>query len=117
DGEVMAFAGLWEGWHAPNGETVRTFAITTTRPNAEMAVLHDRMPVILEQADWPTWLGETEGGSGRAAASAAGSHVADLAGEPGGQRAAQQRRGVAQGGRWRDMKTRGPFPSSSGSSP
>jgi putative SOS response-associated peptidase YedK len=35
--------------------------IMTTTPNAEMAELHDRMPVILEQQDWPTWLGETEG--------------------------------------------------------
>jgi len=23
-----------------------------------MTDLHDRMPVILEQGDWPTWLGE-----------------------------------------------------------
>jgi putative SOS response-associated peptidase YedK len=23
--------------------------------------LHDRMPVILEPEDWPTWLGEVEG--------------------------------------------------------
>jgi len=28
-----------------------------------MAELHNRMPVILEQQDWPTWLGETEGDS------------------------------------------------------
>jgi putative SOS response-associated peptidase YedK len=26
-----------------------------------MAVLHERMPVILERADWPAWLGETDG--------------------------------------------------------
>jgi len=26
-----------------------------------MAELHDRMPVILEKQDWPTWLGEVEG--------------------------------------------------------
>ena len=26
-----------------------------------MAALHDRMPVILEQQDWPVWLGEAEG--------------------------------------------------------
>ena len=26
-----------------------------------MRVLHDRMPAILEKADWPAWLGETEG--------------------------------------------------------
>jgi len=39
----------------------RSFVIMTTAPNAEMAELHDRMPVILEQQDWPTWLGEIEG--------------------------------------------------------
>jgi putative SOS response-associated peptidase YedK len=33
----------------------------TTTPNAEMAELHDRMPVILERQDWPVWLGEAEG--------------------------------------------------------
>ena len=27
-----------------------------------MAVLHDRMPVILEPAGWPAWLGEAEAG-------------------------------------------------------
>jgi putative SOS response-associated peptidase YedK len=26
-----------------------------------MAKLHERMPVILEPADWPVWLGEVEG--------------------------------------------------------
>ena len=26
-----------------------------------MAVLHDRMPVILEPADWPAWLDEESG--------------------------------------------------------
>jgi hypothetical protein len=35
--------------------------ILTTTPNTEMAALHDRMPVILEQQDWPVWLGEAEG--------------------------------------------------------
>ena len=39
----------------------RSFVIMTTAPNAEMAELHDRMPVILEAADWPVWLGENEG--------------------------------------------------------
>jgi putative SOS response-associated peptidase YedK len=28
---------------------------------ADRAVLHDRMPVILEAADWPTWLDEASG--------------------------------------------------------
>jgi putative SOS response-associated peptidase YedK len=39
---------------------LRTFAIITTDANAQMSTLHSRMPVILEQADWPLWLGETD---------------------------------------------------------
>jgi hypothetical protein len=30
------------------------------QPNPTTTVLHDRMPVILEQGDWPAWLGEVE---------------------------------------------------------
>lgn len=61
DGEPMAFAGIWEGWRSPDGGIMRTFAILTTDANAEMAKVHHRMPVILERADWPLWLGETAG--------------------------------------------------------
>ena len=60
DGAPLAFAGLWEGWRSPEGETLRTFAILTTTANAAMSQIHTRMPVILEQPDWPAWLGETE---------------------------------------------------------
>jgi len=61
DGQPMAFAGLWEGWRAPDGEVLRTYTIITTAANATMAQLHERMPVILEPADWSTWLGEDAG--------------------------------------------------------
>jgi putative SOS response-associated peptidase YedK len=61
DGEILALAGLWEGWKSPDGETVRTFAIITTDADTEMAALHDRMPVIREQEDRPLWFGEVEG--------------------------------------------------------
>jgi len=61
DGQPMAFAGLWEGWRAPDGEVLRTYTIITTAANTTMAELHDRMPVILEAADWPTWLGQDGG--------------------------------------------------------
>jgi putative SOS response-associated peptidase YedK len=61
DGAPLALAGLWEGWRGPDGETVRTFAILTTSANPVMAALHDRMPVIVEAADWPVWLGEAPG--------------------------------------------------------
>ena len=56
DGEMLAFAGLWEGWRAPEGNVLRTFTIITTDANAQMSTLHSRMPVILEAADWPAWL-------------------------------------------------------------
>lgn len=61
DETPLAFAGLWEGWRSPDGESLRTFTILTTAANEMMAELHDRMPVILEQPDWPVWLGDAEG--------------------------------------------------------
>jgi putative SOS response-associated peptidase YedK len=61
NGEPMAFAGLWEGWRGTDGSVLRTFTIVTTGANPVLRPLHERMPVILEPADWPTWLGETDG--------------------------------------------------------
>ena len=55
---LMTFAGLWDIWRAPDGTTIRSFAIITTRANALAATIHDRMPVILPPACWPEWLGE-----------------------------------------------------------
>jgi putative SOS response-associated peptidase YedK len=63
DGEMLAFAGIWEGWRSPDGDVLRTFAIITTDANAQMSTLHSRMPVILEQADWPLWLGDVDSGA------------------------------------------------------
>ncbi len=60
DGQPLAFAGLWEGWRSTEGEVLRSFAILTTAANAALRPLHERMPVILERADWPAWLGEAE---------------------------------------------------------
>jgi len=58
DGEPFAFAGLWETWKQEDGRTVETFTILTTSANEFMAQVHDRMPVILAEADWSKWLGE-----------------------------------------------------------
>ncbi|MDE2333107.1 MAG: SOS response-associated peptidase [Rhodospirillales bacterium] len=57
DGDLLAMAGLWEGWRGPDGAVLRSFVILTTDANAEMRPVHDRMPVILEPAAWDTWLG------------------------------------------------------------
>ena len=61
DGAPLAFAGLWEGWRGPDGTVLRSFVILTTAANAAVAPVHERMPAILEPADWPVWLGEATG--------------------------------------------------------
>ena len=71
DRETMAFAGIWEGWKSETGKVIRSFAIITTAANNEMAPIHIRMPLILDQADWGVWLGEGDGGSGLVKRSAA----------------------------------------------
>ncbi len=48
----MAFAGIWESFGRPDGSVMRTFAIITTAAGPDVVELHDRMPVILEAADW-----------------------------------------------------------------
>ena len=60
DGEPLALGGVCESWRTPSGEFERTFAIITTRPNAEMLPLHDRMPLVIDPANWPARLGEFE---------------------------------------------------------
>jgi len=61
DGEPVAFGGIWERWKSPEGEELQTFATITTDANRQLAVIQDRMPVIIERQDWPLWLGEAEG--------------------------------------------------------
>lgn len=61
DGRPMSFAGLWEGWKDPESdEWVRSFTIVTADAIEALRPIHPRMPVMLEPADWPAWLGETE---------------------------------------------------------
>ena len=60
-GGPVAFGGIWETWKSPEGARIQTFATITTEANALLAQIQDRMPVIIEKADWPRWLGEQEG--------------------------------------------------------
>jgi putative SOS response-associated peptidase YedK len=64
DGQPLVFAGLWEGWRGGDGSVIRSFTIITTEANETLRPLHERMPVVLEPADWPLWLGEAEGDVG-----------------------------------------------------
>jgi putative SOS response-associated peptidase YedK len=51
DGAQMAVASIWQDTiDGPH------FAIVTCRANEAVAVIHDRMPVILPPQAWPAWL-------------------------------------------------------------
>ena len=58
DEQPFAFAGLWDEWlDRGTGELHPTFTIITTEPNALMASIHNRMPVILPtRAAEQAWL-------------------------------------------------------------
>jgi putative SOS response-associated peptidase YedK len=56
DGELFAFAGLWDGWKNTEGQWIKTCSILTTMPNAVTATVHDRMPVILHPDTFDLWL-------------------------------------------------------------
>jgi len=58
NGAPFGLAGLWENWKDPaSGEWVRTFTIITVPSNELIARIHDRMPAILQPADYERWLG------------------------------------------------------------
>jgi putative SOS response-associated peptidase YedK len=56
DGQLFAFAGLWERWKDPAGKVLETCSILTTTPNAVTSPVHDRMPVILDPDCYDLWL-------------------------------------------------------------
>ena len=56
DGDLFAFAGLWDGWENAEGQWIRTCSVLTTTPNAVTLRVHDRMPVILDPYSYDLWL-------------------------------------------------------------
>jgi putative SOS response-associated peptidase YedK len=72
DRTFFCMAGLWERWIKPpvrgefilddEGDTpapsrvVETFSIITTTANPMVAAVHERMPVILQDAHWQWWI-------------------------------------------------------------
>ncbi|HEX6729515.1 MAG TPA: SOS response-associated peptidase [Pyrinomonadaceae bacterium] len=53
--EEFAFAGIWDRW-GKGTSAITTCAIITTKANAAVAELHDRMPVILTPESYGDWL-------------------------------------------------------------
>lgn len=61
-GVPFAFAGLWESWQAKESdESLQTATIVTTAASQFMSTLHQRMPVVLEEAAADRWLNGDEG--------------------------------------------------------
>jgi putative SOS response-associated peptidase YedK len=56
DGQPVGLAGLAETWVGPNGEELDTVAIVTAPGSADLAVLHDRVPVTIAPGDFDRWL-------------------------------------------------------------
>src|SRR6476646_3333432 len=52
---AFAFAGIWDRWR--NGElSIKSCALLTTTANDVLRPVHDRMPVILGEESYETWL-------------------------------------------------------------
>jgi putative SOS response-associated peptidase YedK len=56
DDSTFAFAGLWDKWRDPQGNVVESCTILTTKPNALVSEIHDRMPAILRREGYDCWL-------------------------------------------------------------
>jgi len=59
DDRYLVMAGIWEQWwpKTENAAPVFTYSIITGAPNAEMAPVHNRMPMLLmDQGAQETWL-------------------------------------------------------------
>ncbi len=52
---IFHFAGLWDHWETADG-AMESCTIITTEPNALMAGIHNRMPVILAAENFDEWL-------------------------------------------------------------
>jgi putative SOS response-associated peptidase YedK len=56
DDSLFAMAGLWDRWKDPENKGIETCTILTTRTNALLTDIHDRMPVIIGKDSYDLWL-------------------------------------------------------------
>lgn len=61
----FAFAGVYDVWKGDGGRAITGFAIVVTDAAPSIAKIHDRMPVVLDDAQFDEW---TRGTPGQAAA-------------------------------------------------
>jgi len=62
DGRSLAMAGLYEWWHDKTRERddpeawLLSATIITTASTDALGRIHDRMPLVVDRADWASWL-------------------------------------------------------------
>ncbi|MQA10085.1 MAG: SOS response-associated peptidase [Pseudonocardiaceae bacterium] len=60
DGAIVAFAGLWETWRDKNAEEdappLVTCSVITTDAVGQLTEIHNRMPLLMPQDAWASWL-------------------------------------------------------------
>lgn len=54
-GDVLAFAGIWAVWGTGTGR-VLSCSVLTTSAVGDLALVHDRMPLVLGRGQWAGWL-------------------------------------------------------------
>ena len=60
DAAPFAIAALWDRWKSKDGEVLDTCAVVTTEARGVVASIHDRMPLVLDEADRARWLTGSE---------------------------------------------------------
>jgi putative SOS response-associated peptidase YedK len=62
NGDVLAFAGLWESWIGTgDGRSVESCTIITTDANRPVGEIHNRMPAIIAPEMYDLWLAPESG--------------------------------------------------------
>ncbi len=56
DNKPLVFAGIWDHWQDEDGDRIDSCSIIVCDANQQMQGIHDRMPVILPDDTWDSWL-------------------------------------------------------------
>ena len=56
DGQLLAFAGIYDCWNSPEGESRNSVSIITREAVGDLAKFHSRMPMFLPRERWGRWL-------------------------------------------------------------
>lgn len=62
DAGLLAMAGLYEFWKAPDDTWLTTCSIITTTATDQLGHIHDRMPMVVAPSAWDAWLDPGFGG-------------------------------------------------------